>query len=80
MLGRTFHKARRHLLLELAHHIRHHPGLIGQTVSLPKLKPTVEVFRPSTPKLFLPVQYDRLILTNIRKKYNLFTEYILNYI
>lgn len=58
---------RPYLLLELAHHVPHQPLFLAQTVSLPKLKPTVEVFRPSTPKLLLPVQYDRLILTNNKK-------------
>lgn len=52
-----------YLVLQLLHDVRHHPVLVHlQPVSLSKVKVRVEVCRPATPKLLLPVQDDRLVL------------------
>ncbi|PWA13882.1 hypothetical protein CCH79_00019202 [Gambusia affinis] len=55
-----------YLLLELLQDIAHGPVVVqDQTVSLSKLKVTVEVCRPLTSKLLLTVQDDGLLLQNI---------------
>lgn len=51
-----------YLVLELLHNVSHHPVVIIQYVSLSKLKVTVEVSRPQTLELLLPVQDDLFLL------------------